>query len=110
MKRYLFYVLFILFVQPVVASTTVPEGVIKEGSLANRKLISDAMVGVAAEVATRGCDSPANFMPYVTAMPKGKVGARYWRELWVVEGCGTEYSVEIIFSEDGLHAANWSIE
>jgi hypothetical protein len=46
--------LFLLFAHPVVADSALPEGAIQEGSLSNQKLIQDAMVGVVAEVATRG--------------------------------------------------------
>ncbi|MGR5212743.1 hypothetical protein ACPV4A_19530 [Vibrio rotiferianus] len=102
--------LFLLFAHPVVADSALPEGAIQEGSLSNQKLIQDAMVGVVAEVATRGCESPENFLPYVKALPQGEIGSRYWREIWVVKGCEKTYPINLYFSEDGVGAANWVIE
>lgn len=68
------------------------------------------MVGVAAKVATKGCESPESLQPFVLAMPQGDVGSRLWRELWVVTGCGREYPIEINFREAGTGAADWTIE
>lgn len=93
-----------------VSAQTPPEGAIQAGSLSNQQLIQDAMPAVAAKVATLGCSAPESFQPYVIAMPQGSEGSRYWREVWVVEGCNTEFPVEIRFSEAGLGAANYVIE
>jgi len=87
-----------------------PGNAIRKGSLSNQKLIQDTKMGVAAKVATLGCEKPESFVPYVLAMPQGEVGSRYWQELWVVKGCNAEYPVKIRFSETGLSGANWSIE
>ena len=44
---------------PVIAwAQGVPSGALREGTLANAKLIQDAKVGVAAKVATMGCSQP----------------------------------------------------
>lgn len=93
-----------------VAAQSLPEGAIQAGSLSNQQLIQDAMPAVAAKVATLGCSSPESFQPYVIAMPQGNEGSRYWREVWVVQGCNSEFPVEIRFSEAGLGAANYVIE
>lgn len=89
---------------------SLPDGAIQGGSLANQQLIRDAMLGVAAKVTTLGCDEPEQFFPYVLEMPSGAVGARVWRELWIVEGCANEYPIKIRFNEDGPEAATWMIE
>ncbi len=91
-------------------ATTLPKGAIRAGSLANPKLIQDAKMGVAAKVATLGCSKPETLEFFVMAMPTGKVGARHWRELWLVGGCGKRYPVALDFNEDGPNAANWSIQ
>jgi len=88
---------------------TLPKGAIKDGSLSNQKLIGDAKVGVAAKVATLGCDKPEKVNFYVTQMPEGKTGSRVWKELWVVEGCKKKYPVKVRFQEDATGAA-WTIE
>lgn len=110
MKRYLVAGLLGALLLPVVAVAVSLEGAVQKGSLSNQQLIQDAMLGVAAKVATQGCDSPESFEPYVMAMPQGEVGSRYWRETWVVQGCGTTFPISLRFSEDGVGAANWTIE
>lgn len=59
------------------------EEIVQQGTLANETLLRDAMPGVAAEVARRGCEVPEQFFAFVLAMPKGKVGERYWHERWI---------------------------
>ncbi|CAN0561845.1 unnamed protein product [Ectocarpus sp. 12 AP-2014] len=93
-----------------IAAQSLPAGAIQEGTLSNQQLISDAMLGVAAKVTTLGCDTPESFQPYVLAMPQGSEGSRYWREMWLVQGCNAEFPVEIRFSEAGMGAANYTIE
>lgn len=87
-----------------------PAGAIQKGSLSNQQLIKDTMVGVYQKMAVLGCTKPESYEPYVVSMPKGNVGSRIWRELWVVKGCNTNYPVYITFSEDGLSAANYIVE
>ena len=84
-------------------------GTLKQGTLANQQLTHDAMLGVAARVAVLGCDKPENFVPYLVAMPTGEIGARHWKEKWLVKDCGKNYPVDIEFSEDGLGSANYTI-
>ena len=86
-----------------------PKGAIKDGSLSNEKLIGDAKVGVAAQVATLGCDKLEKVNFYVMQMPTGKTGSRVWKELWVVEGCKKKYPVKVRFQEDTTGAV-WTIE
>ena len=83
---------------------------VRDGTLANQKLIHDAMVGVVSKVATLGCSEPKDFKPYVLEMPKGEPGGRVWYERWVVSGCGKQYPIKIRFNEAGLGAADWTIE
>ena len=84
-------------------------GTLKQGTLANQRLTHDAMLGVAARVAVLGCGKPENFVPYLVAMPTGEIGARHWKERWLVKGCGKNYPVDIEFSEDGLGSAIYTI-
>ena len=84
-------------------------GTLKQGTLANQPLTHDAMLGVAARVAVLGCDKPENFVPCLVAMPTGEIGARHWKEKWLVKGCGKNHPVDIEFSEDGLRSANFTI-
>ena len=86
-----------------------PDGVIKSGSLANAKLIADAKLGVAAKVGAMGCSKPERLEPYIVAMPTGPAGQQAWKELWVVSGCNSQYSVSIDFREAGQGAADWTI-
>lgn len=88
---------------------SLPDGAIREGSLANGKLIRDAKVGVAAKVAVLGCSKPESLQPFVLAMPTGEVGSRRWKEKWVIGGCGKQYPINIDFGEDGQNAAIWTI-
>lgn len=96
--------------QPLASSAgDLPEGVLQAGSLANEKLMSDAMVGVVGKVAIKGCEAPESFLPYVLRMPEGRVGQRAWAERWVVTGCGREFPIDVEFVEDGAQAANWLV-
>jgi hypothetical protein len=92
------------------AGDPIPVGTLKQGSLANPQLTKDAMLGVAGKVAVLGCDKPGSFVPYLVAMPKGEIGARHWKEKWLVSGCGKHYPIDIEFSEDGPDAANYTIQ
>jgi hypothetical protein len=91
-------------------ASSLPEGAIQKGTLANGKLIQDAKLGLVQKVAILGCSKVETFEPYVLAMPQGNVGSRYWHELWIAKGCSSEYQVKLRFSEDGPYAANYTIE
>jgi len=86
-----------------------PQGTIRKGTLANAKLIADAKLGVAAKVAVMGCAKPERLEPYVVAMPTGVPGERQWKELWVVSGCNSKFTIHIDFKESGPNAADWTI-
>ena len=101
--------MFLLLLGSVAFAEALPKGAIKDGSLSNKQLIGDAKVGVAAQVATLGCNKPVKVNFFVTQMPKGKEGSRVWKELWVVEGCKKKYPVKVRFQEDATGAA-WTIE
>ncbi len=87
-----------------------PAGTIKEGSLANPKLIQDAMLGVSGKSATLGCNKIDSSKPYVISMPAGEVGSRVWHEKWIVTCQGKDYSIDIRFNESGADAADFQIE
>ncbi|MGK7911506.1 MAG: hypothetical protein AB4050_08490 [Synechococcus sp.] len=105
----LLFLLPIAFTSPSLAQEPMPEGAIQAGSLANQTLIQDALVGVSAKTSTLGCDTPEQVSPYVTQLPAGEEGSRSWRELWVVQGCDREFSINLRFNEDGPNASNWNI-
>ncbi|MCF6189556.1 MAG: hypothetical protein L3J51_03670 [Cocleimonas sp.] len=108
MKLKTFTLMFSLLLGSVSFAETLPKGAIKDGSLSNQKLIGDAKVGVAAHVATLGCNKPEKVNFFVTQMPKGKAGSRVWKELWIVEGCKKKYPVKIRFQEDATGAV-WTV-
>ena len=83
---------------------------LRKGSLANAKLINDAKIGVLSAVSGKGCSKLEKFDPYVVSMPKGEPGSRTWEERWVVIGCGSEYPVDLKFSEDGKGGAYWTVK
>ena len=80
-------------------TSVLPEGTIQGGSLANEKLTQDTLAGVAAKVATRGCEKAENLNPYVVAMPEGPNGAKHWKEKWMVNGCNRKFEVNISFQQ-----------
>jgi hypothetical protein len=85
-------------------------GALQKGSLANQKLIQDALVGVAGKAGTLGCARMDSFEPYVVAMPTGVVGSRAWQERWIVSCQGKTYPITIDFREAGVSAANYTIQ
>ena len=91
-------------------NSNLPPGTIQKGSLSNQQLIKDAMVGVSQKMVVLGCNKPESYEPYIISMPQGHVGSRFWKELWVVKGCNSHYSIHITFSEDGPYAANYTVE
>ena len=88
--------------------TLVPEA-LEDGTLANQQLRSDALAGVHARLASRGCRNPHEFTPFVTRRPAGKVGQRNWQETWVARCDNGLYPVRIEFREAGMGAAEWSV-
>lgn len=83
--------------------------VLEKGTLANAKLIQDTKAGVAGKVASMGCTNLGDVDTYVLTNPVGPLGAREWKERWVVAGCGSHYPVDIEFKEDGHGGADWTI-
>lgn len=100
----------LLFASSLLAENKLPPGTIQAGTLANQKLIKDALQGINASAAINGCSTPEQFIPYVVQMPTGNPGSRVWRELWVSTGCKENVSIPVRFAEDGMNAAVWSIE
>src|SRR5262245_33605493 len=89
---------------------SLPAGTIKKGTLANQKLIQDAMLGVTGKSATLGCTRIDSYEQYVVALPSGTPGSRVWQERWIVNCGGKTHPVDIVFSEAGMNAANYSIK
>ncbi len=87
-----------------------PEGTVQSGTLTNKKLMGDAMMGVATKVDLEGCKKPDSFLAYISRLPEGESGSRSWGEKWIVNGCGSSYSVDIEFKEDGQNDASFSIK
>lgn len=91
---------------------TLPEGVLRKGSLANQKLIKDASVAAVGKLATMGHTldpQKYTFRAYVVATPKGEPGKRRWVERWYFAVKDKQIPVTIEFSEDGLNSANYTI-
>ncbi len=82
---------------------------LQKGSLANQKLVRDTMPGVAGKSATLGCQRIESVDPYILAMPSGTPGSRTWQERWVVGCAGKSHPIDIVFTEAGLDAANYTI-
>jgi hypothetical protein len=82
-----------------------PSGTIRQGSLANHQLTQDALSAVVGKAIALGCQQFDFYTPYVVAMPKGSRGARVWRERWIFNCQGTDYSIDILFNEVGPNAA-----
>src|SRR5262245_59730807 len=91
-------------------AASLPSGTIKKGTLANQKLVQDAMVGVAGKSGTLGCTRIDSYEQYVVALPSGAPGSRIWQERWIVTCGGKTHPIDIVFSEAGMNAANYSIK
>ena len=109
-----FLALFITVLAGCAANTVnsgAPSGTLQKGSLANRQLIRDALVGVNAKAGALGCTKKIDsFQPYVLAMPQGSPGSRVWWERWVI-ACGVQtYPIDIRFNESGPDAADYTIK
>jgi len=95
------------------APRPLPVGVIKEGSLANQKLIVDVATAATDRFKAKGHFIDPKGVPlnqYVVSMPTGTPGNRTWTERWVFLIEGKEMPVTIRFREDGLGAAHFTIE
>jgi hypothetical protein len=92
--------------------SALPTGVIRAGSLCNKKLIFDTSVAATGKLAQMGYTYDVHrhtYQPYVVAMPKGAPGERRWTERWVYSIDGKEVPITIDFSEAGLGAADFTI-
>ena len=81
--------------------------VAEEGSLANVKLIDDAIAGLG-QFADISPD--AKILKFVIQQPVGKSGSRAWREMWIVNPAGANARFIITFKEAGLGAAGFEIK
>jgi hypothetical protein len=93
------------------ADQKLPPGAIREGSLANQKLIQDTTAGVFQKLMSKGHDMMGEhkIMPYVMSTPSGSKGARHWTEQWYVQVKKDWIPVMIEFKESGSGNADWSI-
>jgi hypothetical protein len=87
-----------------------PPGAIQRGTLANPKLLADSAFGVSAVAGTLGIKPIEKALPYVTELPQGPPGSRFWAERWIVSNGQLSAAIEIHFLEDGVGGATWSIE
>jgi hypothetical protein len=88
-----------------------PSGVLREGSLCNRKLILDTSIAAAGRLAQMGYtyDSKKHtFRPYVLSLPQGAPGDRRWTERWVYFIDGKQVPITIDFHEAGADAADYT--
>lgn len=97
---------------PPAGKAPLPAGVVREGSLCNQKLISDASIAAAGKLARLGYTYDVHrhtFRPYVASIPQGSPGQRRWTERWVYSIDGKEVPITIDFSEAGLGAVDYAI-
>jgi hypothetical protein len=92
------------------ASTDLPAGTIKKGTLTSPQLMHDTMLGVAGKMGQLGCHKVEDVAPYVVTPFSGAAGVRSWQEKWLVKGCGKQYPIDIGFKEDGAGGADWTIK
>jgi len=94
------------------AKRALPQGVIREGSLCNQKLLFDASVAAAGKLAQMGHTYDPkrhSFQPYVVSLPQGAPGERRWTERWIYSIDGKEIPITIDFREAGAGAADYTI-
>lgn len=94
------------------AKSPLPPGVIREGSLCNRKLILDTSIAAAGRLAQMGHTYDPKkhaFHAYVVTAPQGAPGDRRWAERWIYSIDGKEVPITIDFHEAGLGAADYTI-
>ena len=77
-----------------------------ESTLANKILIANTMAGL---MRLEHLQTEPQVVKFVTQQPVGKVGARIWQEMWIVnlENIPTQYV--ITFKEQGLHDASFDL-
>jgi len=82
-----------------------------KGSMANQKLVRDAMLGMMAKLTSMGCsEKPLGVQPYIAKKVTGKPGSREWLEMWSVFACNKEYRMMVQFKEDGKGAAHYTFK
>ena len=94
-------------------SRPLPPGVIREGSLANQKLMTDAATAATDSLKAKGYvinPKGVPFNQYVVTMPTGAPGSRKWTERWVFLVENKLWPFTIHFQEDGSGAAHFVIE
>lgn len=97
---------------PDAATGPLPPGVLKEGSLANPKLMADAATAVTDGLKAKGYFIDPKGVPlnqYVVSMPTGTVGKKIWTEHWVFLVEEKEMPFTIHFREDGSRGASFVI-
>jgi hypothetical protein len=97
---------------PAAGKNALPTGVIRAGSLCNKKLIFDTSIAATGKLAQMGYTYDVHkhpFQPYVVSLPKGAPGERRWTERWIYSIDGKEVPITIDFSEAGLGAADFTI-
>lgn len=98
---------------PDAATGPLPPGVLKEGSLANPKLMADAATAATDRLKAKGYFIDPKGVPlnqYVVSMPTGTAGKRTWTEHWVFLVENKEMPFTLHFQEDGSRAAHFVIE
>lgn len=80
----------------------------KEGTLANQTLIHDTTTGL--QNLTGIPIKDADILKFVIQQPVGEIGARAWREMWIVKIANENTQFLITFKEVGLGAADFEIE
>jgi len=88
-----------------------PDGTIRQGTLANAKLIHDAHDGVFVQAVLLGMAKPVKEEMFVVQNPVGPAGSQCWREKWFLTDEKMKMGLfDVLFLEDGQGGASWVVE
>jgi uncharacterized RDD family membrane protein YckC len=81
------------------------------GTYADAILTQDVMQGVVAKLSILGCNQYESYEPHIiTDIAYTANDVRSWEERWVVSGCGSEYPIDITFTETRGEGTVWTIK
>lgn len=83
---------------------------VQEGSLANDKLIADTTNAIRKVAGAPSISHDTQILKFVIQRPVGDVGARSWREIWIVSPHNNPAKYLITFKEAGLSGAKFDIQ
>jgi hypothetical protein len=90
---------------PLPPVSSIKPNVSREGSLANPALTKDATQAI-----RKAVGGNAAIMKFVIQQPRGPVGKKAWREIWMYDPGGKDQHFLMTFREDGQGSAGFEIE